>query len=225
MQTLTQLIASLQSLLSDDGTIFTNALATAAIRQALKDFNTSVPIHAAEVMPAVSGQYEYPLTDTTALSVTDVLKQGTDSLAENHVKLPFNAYWEDGLPIIRLHTAQGSGYIIVRYTTPHTINGLDGSTESTLSAFMDGVLLDAACARSAQSRAANRIEQINLNPAVAQTWTQTANTYQMAYAMGLIILQRQQPADIGNDVNRTMAPPSWNDQFHNPADDRFTHGA
>jgi len=52
--TLTQLIAQVQALFIDDGTLFPADLCTAALRQALKDFNQAAPVHSGEVVAVVS---------------------------------------------------------------------------------------------------------------------------------------------------------------------------
>ncbi len=148
-KSISELIDQVQALFVDDGTRFTDALCTAAISQALKDFNSASPRQAAEVITAVSGQYEYELTDTTAMLILDVLRQGDDALAEIHKKLGYNAYFEDERPFFRLHVAQASGYLICRYTIPHTIDGLDSAVESTLPAVFDPILVDGACYRCA----------------------------------------------------------------------------
>ncbi len=75
--TLTQLVTKLQALLLGDADTFSTATCTAAIRQALKQLNLTVPQHAAETQDAVSEQYEYELEDGSALTVIDVLLQGT----------------------------------------------------------------------------------------------------------------------------------------------------
>jgi hypothetical protein len=194
-QTLAQLIANVQALFIDDGTNFTTALCTAAIRQSLKDFNEAAPRHAAEVFEAVSGQYEYELTDTTCLNILDVLQQGTDTLAEQHIKLDYNPYFEDVRPFFRLHVTQSSGYIICRYTIPHTVQDLDSEVESTLPAQYDPILIDGACYRCALARAAGRIEPINLNRDVQKLWMQIAKEYHDAFENGLIIAGRHQAPD------------------------------
>ena len=57
--TLTQLIAKIQAQLLDDGTRFTTATCTAALRAALKDFNLAAPVHAGTLIDVVADQYEY----------------------------------------------------------------------------------------------------------------------------------------------------------------------
>lgn len=160
-KTLTQIISTVQALLLDDGTRFTTATVTAAARAALKEFNQRAPIFAGTLVDVVSGQKEYVLNAsdfTNLIDVISVLKQGTDSHLEDNNELNHDVYFEDAAPVIRLREAQSSGYLIVRYTIPYTVSGLDSETESTLPAFFDDILIDGACYWSCIIRASGRIE-------------------------------------------------------------------
>jgi hypothetical protein len=188
--TLSQLIPKLQALLLGDTTTFSSATCTAAIRQALKELNLSVPRHAAETVEAVSGQYEYELSDSTALKIVDVLRQGTDAYADCSISLDFDAYFEDERPFFRLRTPEADGTtLIVRYACPHTIDGLDESTDSTLPPFHDVVLLDGAAWQACLVRAAGTIETINYNPEVSKNYAQLARFYETAFKTSLAALQ------------------------------------
>jgi len=212
--TLTQIIAQVQAMFIDDGTRFTAATITAAARQALKDFNAAAPQRAAETQDVVTGQYEYELTDITVLSVIDVLLEGKDApIYENHLPLPFTPFFEDSRAWIRLQTPQGTpGTLIFRYTFPHTVNGLDGGTESTLQALWDAVLLDGICYYSALMRAASRIEVVNLNANVPDPWQAISDHYRQAFLAGLRLATQQPAARV---TDKTWAPRTWNDDWHN----------
>ena len=168
-------------------------------------------MRAAETQVVVASQYEYELTDITTIQVLDVLLEGTDTLHENHTPLIFTPYFEDGRAWIRLQTPLGSGELIIRYTVPHTVSGLDSATESTLQAIWDAVLLDGACYYSCLMRAASRIEQVNLNANVPDPWQAIADTYQKAFQIGLTLAQ-QQPA--ARNPDKTWQPRTWNDAWH-----------
>lgn len=184
--TLAQLVVKLQALLLGDATTFTTATCTAAIRQALKDLNLAVPAHAADLVDAVSEQYEYELADSTALAIVDVLRQGLDTYADYNIPLDFDAYFEDDRPFFRLHTPQADGSIlIVRYTLPYTINGLDSATDSTLPPLYDVVLLDGAAWQACLVRAAGRIETINMNEEVSKNFAIMADHFKLAFELGL----------------------------------------
>ena len=211
-KTLTELITNVQALLLDDGTRFSTATVTAAIRAALKDFNSRAPIYAGTLMDVVSGQKEYVLNTTdfdNLLDVLTVLKQGTDENLEYNTELEHDAYFEDSVPVIRLRRAETSGYLIVRYSIPHSISGLDDGTESTIPAFYDNTLIDGACYWSCVIRASGRVEPINLNKSVSETLVQTMKFYKEAFERGLAQASRRRPP--------TAEPStiSWNDSWHN----------
>jgi len=211
-QTLTQLVSQVQAMFIDDGTRFTVPTITAAVRQALKDFNAAAPVRAAETQAVVSGQYEYELTDMTAMQVLDVLLEGTDTVQENHIPLAYNPFFEDGRAWIRLQTPLGSGNLIIRYTIPLTVSGLDSATESTLQALWDAVLLDGACYYSCVIRAASRIEVVNLNANVPDPWQAIADHYQQVFQVGLLLATQQPAARV---PDKLWKPRVWNDDWHN----------
>jgi hypothetical protein len=190
--TLAQLVTKLQTLLLGDATTFTTATCTAAIRQALKTLNLTIPYHAAETVDAVTDQYEYELEEGTALEFVDVLLQGTDTYNDYNVSLDFDAYFEDDRPFYRLRTPQQTGdTLIVRYTMPYTINGLDSETVSTLPALYDVVLLDGAAWQACLVRAAGTIETINMNADVAKSFASMAGHFKIAFDSGLAHLGRR----------------------------------
>ena len=190
--TLTQLTAKLQALLLGDVTTFSVATCTAAIRQALKDINLNIPQHAAELITANAAEYEYEVSDGDLLDVVDVLRQGTDAYQDYSPSLPFDFYFEDDRPFIRLHTPEASpSVLIVRYTKPYTINGLDSKTDSTMPPFYDPILLDGAAWKACMVRAAGRVETINMNPNVSASFTTMANTFKQAFQDGIAFLNRR----------------------------------
>ncbi len=209
--TLTQLIAKLQPLLLDTGVLFTTATCTSAIRQALKCFNAYAPIHAGDLITPALGQKDYELDVPTALSIVDVLRQGNDVYSEDHVPLDFNAYFEDGRPFFRLAAAEPvTNTLIVRYTLPHTINGLDSATESTLSAYFDTILLDGAAWQACLIRAVGRIETINMNPDIPDPWEKLSLQFKESFDAGLVIAARQSFARV-SDARKWKD--SWEGQF------------
>jgi plasmid stabilization system protein ParE len=190
--TLAQLITKLQALLIGDSDTFSTATCTAAIRQALKDLNLAVPQHAAETQDAAAEQYEYELEDETALQIVDVLLEGTDLYADINTSLEFDQYFEDDRLFFRLRTPQGEGdTLIIRYTKPYTINGLDSETASTLPALYDVVLLDGAAWKACLVRAAGRVETINMSPDVSKNFQVMAEQFRLAFEAGLANLKRR----------------------------------
>ncbi len=205
--TLTQLIAKLQPLLLDTGVLFTTATCTSAIRQALKCFNAAAPIHAGDLVTPILGQKEYELDVPTALEIVNVLRQGKDVYSEDHVSLDFDSYFEDGRPFFRLVVAEPvTNTLIVRYTLPHTISGLDSSTDSTLSAFFDTILLDGAAWQACLIRAVGRIETINMNPDIPDPWEKLSLQFKESFDTGLVIAARQSFARVPDSRK-------WNDSW------------
>lgn len=211
-KTLTEIITNVQALLLDDGTRFSTATVTAAVRSALKEFNQRAPIYAGTLVDVVSGQKEYVLNSTdfdNLIEVFAVLKQGTDEHLENNIELEHDAYFEDGVPVIRLRQSETSGYLIVRYTIPNTVSGLDSATESTLPAFYDNTLIDGACYWACVVRANAKVETINLNKDVSDNLLQVMAFYRKSFEQGMAQAARRRP---------TVSEPSttaWNDSWHN----------
>lgn len=211
-KSLTTLISDVQALLLDDGTRFSTATVTAAVRSALKEFNQAAPIHAGTLVDTVAKQYEYALNTVDFVSlidVEDVLLQGTDTARDINISLPYDYYFEDAAPFIRLREPQSAGrFLIVRFSIPYTVSGLESATESTLFAFYDDILIDGACFWSAQIRSAGRIETINLNQSVAENWLDVRRFYRQAFDHGLALAAGRKPP---------VSEPStaaWNDNYH-----------
>jgi hypothetical protein len=191
--TLTQLVVKLQALLLGDTTTFSTATCTAAIRQAFKQLNFTVPQHVAATMAAVTDQYEYELDDQTAIDIVDVLLEGTDTYLDLNVGLAIDKYFEDDRPHFRLRIPQKSGQtLIIRYLKAFTINGLDSANTSTMPALYDIVLLDGAAWISCLVRAAGRIETINMNQDVTVNFEKMSDHFRQAFEGGLIELSKRQ---------------------------------
>ena len=207
-QTLTQLIAKVQAQLIDDGTRFSTATCTAALRACLKNVNERAPINAGTRIDVIADQKEYELSDkdSRAMSVLDILEWDDD---EDHAPIPYDAYSEDERLFFRLRFALSSGEILARYTIPHTISGLDSETESTPSARLDQIIVDGACVEAITYRAASRVETINLQQAVSDNYREIVGHFRMAYEMGLSAYIRDRRAPVSEP--NTAA---WNDEYH-----------
>lgn len=208
--TLAQIVTKVQKTLLDDGTRYSTDTITAACRLALKEFNLRAPIYAGTLEDAVSEQLEYVLNRADyagLISVVDVLLW--DSVGDYHVPLLYDKYFEDAVPVIRLRTPRNTGeFLVVRYTIPYTVNGLDSETASTLSAFLDTILLDGVCYWSLLIRATGRVETINLNQGVADSLDQLKDTFRKAFddALGKLSGQMVPVAERRTDA--------WNDSFY-----------
>lgn len=209
---LTTLISRVQAGLGDDGTIFTTGICTAAIREALRQFNTTAPVHAADLVTGVDDQYEYEVTDidTRAIKILDVLRQG-DNADELDISLTYEPYSEDERLFFRLQTpVTTSDTLIVRYTINHTINGLDSQTESTIPAEQDQIIVDGARAEAIMIRAVSRVETINLSKDQTDNYREIAGHFKAAFNAGLANLARTKQAPVGEPDTR-----AWNDSYHN----------
>lgn len=194
-KTLTQIISIVQANLLDDGTRFTTATCTAAVRNALKEFNQRAPVNAATLIDAVTDQHEYEMSDedTNAAAMIDVLLWDSD-LNEHHLPLPYDAYFEDARLFFRLRNAQPTGEtILARYQIPFTVSGLDSATQSTLPTFWDDILIDGSCFYACQIRSAGRVETINLNQNVTENWLDLKRFYRAAFDQGLALVSRAKP--------------------------------
>ena len=209
---LTTLISKIQATLGDDGTVFTTPHITAALRLALDDWNERAPVFAAATVDVVADQKEYEVTDEDpdAVDVIDVLLKGTDTAEDNHTSLVFDKYTEDASLFIRLQTAQASStdHLIIRYTKPHTINGLDSENESTLPNSDDPSLVIGGAYYSLVLRAAARIETINLQKDVSDNYKEIAATLKERWERRLARAAAMRPP-VGNPNGF-----AWNDQWY-----------
>jgi hypothetical protein len=205
--TLTQLISRVQSLLGDTGAIFPTTTCTAAIRQALTEFNRRVPQLINLTIPGESDQLIYDITieDPNAIKVSDVLQQaeGTD------IPLTFDEYLESEHVFIRLRQSLSSTEtLIVRYTTPHTISGLDGASESSLPASYDQIIVTGAAYWAIHIRATSRVEMINMSNELAGDYAQAMQAFRSFFEQGLSEAARRHTPPIDNDSR------AWNDRYH-----------
>jgi len=210
-KSLTTLIANVQVLLLDDGTRYTTATVTAAVRSALKEINQRAPVNQATLIDVVASQKDYELTDSpdasTAISINDILLWDADG--DNHIQLTYDEYNEDERLFFRLREAQAAGgFIIARFTIPHTINGLDSQTESTIPAVHDDVLIDGACFYSLQIRSVGRVETINLNKNVSAELIAAKRYFRQAFDNGLALMASKKPQSAGLDSR------AWNDNWY-----------
>ncbi len=209
--TLSSLISKVQAQFQDNGTLFSTATVTAAARQALNDLNRYAPLHAAVTITAIAGQQVYELSDEdpAATGITDVLLDGDNDYSTG---LAYDAYVEDARWFFRLREPRENGEtLIVQYTRPHTVCGLDGSLDSTLSDELNIALIDGACYYACMSRAAAGIEANNVAPEVAVNWIRLAEIWHTIFSNSLREAMRQPVAK--GAPGQALA---WNDPQHDP---------
>ncbi len=204
--TLTQLISKVQAQLLDNATLFSTATLTTSIRQALFDINRICPSNHAELITAIANQKEYEIGESqTTLSIFDVLLDGDNEYA---VSLDYDAYVEDGRWFFRLRTPQAAGEtLIVHYSKPFTISGLDSATDSTLTDVLNVAAIHGACYFACLTRAAYTAEANNVNPDVSKRWSEQADIWKRVF---FDELARANPTPVGEPDHRT-----WEDKYHN----------
>ena len=205
---LTTLIGKIQTILGDDGTIFTTATCTAAVRQALSDFNRAVPQILALTITGINNQLVYELSDEdeNAVSILDVLLQGEN---DADVSITYDAYTEDERIFFRLlHPVTDSDTLLVRYTANHTINGLDSEVESTILAKDDQIIVDGAAYQAVYTRATSRVESINLSKDQSDNYREVASHFKNAFLLGIKNAARRRLPS-GEPDSR-----AWNDIYH-----------
>jgi hypothetical protein len=210
--TLTTLISKVQAILGDDGTRFTTATCTAAIRQALSEWNLRNPVFAAELITGIADQYEYELSDKDSLAVQihDILQQGA-AANELDESLDFDEYNEDERLFFRLRSpVTTSDTLIVTYTKNHTINGLDSATESTIPAAYNQAMIDGGAFFSIFIRAVSRVETINLSQDQTDNYREIAGSFGAMFAARMATAARTKKGKVGEPDTR-----AWNDQYHN----------
>lgn len=184
---LATLISRVQAQLLDDGTLFSTATVTAAVRQALRDFNQRAPVNGGELVTVVSGQLTYELTGGAfpdlVLDVLDVLKNDDDG--EDDEPLEYDKIFEDNRVYIRLRESETDGNLLIRFTQGHTIDDLDSQTETTLNGDQEQVIVDGACGYACRIRATGIIEDNNLSEKAADNYERAAARYFEAFKYGI----------------------------------------
>lgn len=210
--TLTQLIDKVQDLLMDGaGTLFSTTTCTAAIRQALSEINLRAPIQAGTTIAAIAEQKEYELTAeadaVNAIRMTSLYLKGDD---EYDTPLTFDTYFEDERIWFRLRAPLFEDEIMLaQFTLPHTVNGLDGEVESTLSALYDQVLVTGACMHACAVRSLAVVEANNLDKAASDNYRELARHFGRLFERGLSHLSRRRAVTYEPDAR------AWNDEWHN----------
>lgn len=210
--TLSQLITKVQAILGDDGTIFTTATCTAAIRQALDEWNLRVEVHAALTITGVNDQYNYELSDEDALAtaIYDVLLQGNNN-DELDISLDYDEYDEDERIFFRLRRPiTTSDTLIVRYRIRHTISGLDSAVESTLPSRHDQAIVLGAAFFSIMIRAVSRVETINLSKDQSDNYREAAATFAVAFGQRVLSASKAKKPAVSEPDRR-----AWNDGYYN----------
>jgi hypothetical protein len=206
---LSELTTKVQAALGDaSGTYFTSAIVTAAVRAALSEINARAPIHSADLVDVVANTlvYEVSAIDPHALSVLSVHEYVTDS--DDDLPRKFISFQEDARLWIRLASALSSGQLIIRYTTPYTVQSLDSETISTLPSMYTQMIVHGAAYHSCVIRAVARIETINLNQDVPASLLELKANFRSLFDAALNLAARQHAPD-GKALSH-----GWEDDWH-----------
>lgn len=207
---LTTLISKVQATLGDDGTYFTTAIVTAAARQALRELNEKYSVNAGTLIETDSTAYEYVLNDTDFNRLTSVVGVWlNDTNGDDDTPLNFTSFFEDNVPVVRLKTKQAANkFLLIRFTEPQTINGLDSETASSLPAWIDPLLVDGIAYHSIQVRGVSRVETNNLDKATSDNYREYADRLKAAWDSGLAKLASNAAPSSRPDTS------AWNDEWH-----------
>lgn len=201
---LTTLITKVQAILGDDGTVFSTALCTAAIRQALSEWNMRVQVNAAVTITGVNDQYEYELSDedANATGIIDVLRQG-DNNDELDISITYDDYWEDERLFFRLRQpVTTSDTLIVRYTLQQTISGLDSATESTIPSHHNQAMIDGGAYFAIFIRAVAKVETVNLSKDQSDNYRELAAYFGQAFVARMVQASRRKAPVSEPDTRR-----------------------
>jgi hypothetical protein len=141
-----------------------------AIRLALHDLSGSLPVLAVVTMDAVTDQWEYTLTATGLVAVTEVWYPylATDA----SYKLPHPVKWRmltDTVLLLECKETPDSAYDLrVFHEKVQTLAGLDGPTVTTLDAAERSVLVIGAAGYAAVSLARDKVDTVVFGDAVME---------------------------------------------------------
>jgi hypothetical protein len=100
--------------------------------------------------------------------------------------IAYDTYTEDERIWFRLRTPQPAAEIMIaHFTIPHTINGLDSETESTMTAFNDQVIVNGAAYFACIVRALGKVESNNLDRNTPDNYRELSRHFNQLYQVGL----------------------------------------
>ena len=139
-----------------------------AVALALRDFNRTSPAEVVGTISAVDDQYEYSLSTLTGLlTITRVIYPYDDSDTDYPMIEVTPDVYADVLTM-PAHLSMDDAYKIrVFYTKPHTVNGLESETSTTIDDADRDLLALGAVAYAAKMYARYSVNRINRS-----SWTQ-----------------------------------------------------
>jgi hypothetical protein len=168
MSTLTELKARILAYLIDaTGASFTNSTVEEAVRQALDEYTRNLPLTKDTVITLPGAGKEVALNGLTG--IIDLLSMyypyntllTLDAQADNQV-LGWFMWFDDAQPMATVRCRvplEASHDMRIKYTTSHTISGLDSASITTLYPLHESMFVRGCAGYAAISRTVDKIEQ------------------------------------------------------------------
>lgn len=173
-----------------------------AIRHALADYSEAWPCtHQAVITTLTDGRQIALNAIENLLAVMEVYWPYDSSTEDQRANLALGwyLYWDDGLPILQVNfdgyaAPEAGDELLLTYTTPHTIQGLDGAAATTVHRSHIMQIVRGAAAYAALSRTADLAETQGRAAVSAETLRRMADYYMVQFKAWLITLHRSLPA-------------------------------
>lgn len=189
-------VAQVQAALRDvDAATWLTEDITRYVGYALRDYDVVAPRRLYEVIAAVAGEREYPLSAPSFAGLMEVYDVHYPYDAVNPRWPPFRPAWQviDGnVLVLELSTAPSVGESIrVDFTSPHTIMGLDGAESTTLPARDWPVVVYGATAYGAEEIAQGVIGTVTVSNWTPRHYEAWAARRRAAFADMMVAVRRR----------------------------------
>lgn len=168
--TLTSLRDRVEVILADaTNAIWVESALAEAIQRALDHYTKERPHHNIALIDITSAGYEVDLSSlTNILKVTEVWCDFTPTDPEDPPNQRSFEYWADAKILrVKSYKPQLGDVMRVFYTKPHTLNGLNAETVTTIPPDDESTIALGAAAYAATSRAVDLTEQVTLDRTTA----------------------------------------------------------
>lgn len=163
---LTAYIDRVQAALMDDGTIFTDAAVTEALRSALGEYSDACPNSRETVLTLAAAGREIALSSLAGLRAVTRVWWPYDAVDETWPPNRARRYtlgWDDGAPNLFLEADDGAqpqagDQVRLWYTLPHTIQLLDGAAATSVPDADESLLVLGASAYALLARSYDQTE-------------------------------------------------------------------
>ncbi len=179
MSTLSELIAAVAADLQDPTcTQWTEADHEANIRRALANYASLNPRRASALLETTAGQREIDISSLNALEVVDLWYPWDPAAPVYPPSRPPYSMLDDATLLLESDAPPAGGStdgLRLFYLAPHTIQGLDGATVTTLDASGEALIILLATAAAAMQRCQSTIGRVtvsNWTPGQLLEWAQ-----------------------------------------------------